>query len=76
MSWYDKVVVPADILKSKGETTINPKVRYGGKKKKVKKGPRPSLSNTRCCGKVSNHTYKGTTYCNNCHRSVGQQAAQ
>ena len=71
MEWYDKVVVPPDILKSKGETTINPKVRYGGKKKKVKKGPKPSLRNQRHCNEVSNYLYKGVVYCTVCHRSVG-----
>ena len=72
MSWLDNLSVPADILKSKGEVEYKSKVRSNGRKqKKAKKGPKPSLSNTKCCGKVSNHTYKGKTYCNKCHRSVG-----
>ena len=71
MEWYDKVSVPLDILKSKGETDYKSKVHSGGKKKKVKKGPRPSLRSKRHCNEVSNYLYKGVVYCTVCHRSVG-----
>jgi hypothetical protein len=71
MEWYDKVVIPSDILKSKGETDYKSKVRSGYKKKKVKKGPTLSSFNTRCCNQVNNFTHNSKMYCNVCNRSIG-----
>ena len=69
--WLQGVVVSKAVLKSKAEYSSKSKVRSGRKKKKVKKGPKLSSFNVRCCGKQDTFAYQGKTYCNVCDRSVG-----
>ena len=69
--WLKGVVVSEAVLKSKIEYNSKSKVRSCRKQKKVKKGPKLSSFNVKCCGKQDTYPYQGKTYCNVCARSVG-----